>query len=127
MKTIHYFLSACVCICIAACSSDTEQKQEPEDPCRDFDYEQEFVFHYGDLHSERLAYMGMDRPADSYNYPAYPGMDEWATFKTSDEMTAIQQVPDCLLSKMSTQAVIQAIWELPTCGRFFTTVSLIMK
>jgi hypothetical protein len=57
--------------------------------------------------------MGMPRPEDSYNYPVYPGMPEWAEFKATEEMIAAVQVPENILKKMSIQAVIQAIWEYP--------------
>ena len=97
--------------------------EEPiiEEPCPDLD-EVNPHFVYGEIPArlERLAYMGMPRPAGSYNYPIYPGMDEWKNLKTAAEMGDVQQVtPACLLSKMSTQAVIQAIWEKPLCGEFF--------
>jgi len=53
----------------------------------------------------------MERPSDSYNYPVYPGMKEWGNFKTNKEMLEACQVPAKTLKKMSTQAVIQALWE----------------
>jgi hypothetical protein len=55
----------------------------------------------------------MARPADSYNYPVYPGMPEWEEFETVEEMIAACQIPENILNRMSTQAVIQAIWEYP--------------
>ena len=58
----------------------------------------------------------MPRPEDSFNYPVYPGTDEWASLMSGTERTAVCQVPECILRKMSTQAVIQAIWEMPLCG-----------
>jgi len=58
--------------------------------------------------------MNMPRPAGSYNYPICPEMEEWKDLKTSDERLEACQVPPCVLEKMSTQAVVQAIWEWPS-------------
>jgi hypothetical protein len=69
-------------------------------------------FDYEELIQARLD-SEMPRPDDSYNYPVYPGMPEWSEFKTTEEMVAAIQVPENILKKMSTQAVIQAIWEYP--------------
>ena len=114
---MKYLFFICVCLCLAACNSHPEQEPE-EEPCPGPDLNSRFV--YGDIPNlaVRLAYMGMERPADSYNYQLYPGMEEWA--KTREERLAANQVePECILRKMSTQAVIQAIWEMPQCGEFF--------
>ena len=107
MKTIIYFISICFCLCFFACNNDIE----PVDSTK--------YFPYGELYPENLYYMNMPRPADSYNYPVYPGMKEWAAFKTSDEMVEACQVPKEKLSKMSTQALIQAIWEYPLKSEIF--------
>jgi hypothetical protein len=40
-------------------------------------------------------------------------MPEWSQFKTVQEMIDACQIPEKRLKKMSTQAVIQAIWEYP--------------
>lgn len=60
----------------------------------------------------RETWIGMNfpRPADSYNYPIYPGMAEWADVDPLDR-DYLTKVPSCVLKNMSTQAVIQAIWE----------------
>jgi len=73
-------------------------------------------FSYEELILPQLQSMNMPRPTDSWNYPVYPGMDEWAKFESSQEMVDACQVPEKRLKKMSTQAVIQALWEYP----FFT-------
>ena len=95
--------------------------EEPEidEPCPDLD-EVNPHFVYGDIPSlaERLAYMGMERPADSYNFPLYIVMDEWKTLTLAEKSAARQVTPACLLKKMSTQAVIQAIWEMPTLEEY---------
>lgn len=71
------------------------------------------TFRYEDLIKCELESMNMPRPEGSYNYPVYPGMKEWATFKTTQEMVDACQVPIEVLKKQSTQEVIQAIWEYP--------------
>ena len=99
------------------------EEPEIEYPCPDLaDINSHFF--YGDIPSlaARLTYMGMERPADSYNYPIYLGMDEWATLTNAEKRAACQVTPACLLSKMSTQAVIQAIWESPYLWQFFSLV-----
>jgi len=62
---------------------------------------------------DALEVMGMPRPADSYNYPCLPGMEEWKVFQSSKEMTDACQVPVDILKAQSTQAVIQDLWEYP--------------
>lgn len=94
MKTIHCFLI--VSLLFSAC--DNEQGQELENE---------------ELFQEGLECMNMPRPDDSYNYPVYPGMAEWAKFETGQEMVDACQIPTSFLAKMSTQALIQAIWEHP--------------
>ena len=56
-----------------------------------------------------ISYMNMPRPEDSYNFTMYPGSEEWDRLK----LQAHYQIPDCVLKKMSTQAVIQAVLEYP--------------
>jgi hypothetical protein len=53
------------------------------------------------------------RPADAYDYPVVPGMAEWAALQTGQEMRDACQIPVEVLKQLSTQAVIQAIWEHP--------------
>ena len=53
------------------------------------------------------------RPDDSYQYPIVPGTEEWASLTTSEEMVEALQVPESVLKDMTTQAVVQAIWEHP--------------
>ena len=57
------------------------------------------------------ASMNFPRPADSYNYSICPGTPEWGGLGTQ-RFNAVQ-IPPCVLEKMSTQAVIQALWEYP--------------
>ena len=102
MKTINYILFFS-CLLFIGCKNDLHNN----------DLHQNTAFPYKALYQESLDYMNMPRPADSYNYPVYPGMKEWEAFTTSQEMVDACQVPKTTLSKMSTQAVVQAIWEYP--------------
>jgi hypothetical protein len=108
MKTLKYLFIFIVCISFANCNNNmAEEKAENSEIVEESD------FAYKDLISAQLACMNMPRPADSYSYPVYPGMEEWAQFKTVEEMTDACQVPEEVLRTMSTQAIIQAIWEYP--------------
>jgi hypothetical protein len=66
-----------------------------------------------ELINVKLESTGFPRPEDSYNYPVRPGMDEWAKFETVEEMVEACQVPKDILKTISTQAVLQALWEYP--------------
>jgi hypothetical protein len=98
MKTVKIILSLVLLFAITGgCSKD----------------ENEYPFSYEEFILPQLQGMNMPRPADSWNYPVYPGMPGWAQFKTGQEMVDACQVPEKRLKTMSTQAVIQAIWEYP--------------
>lgn len=60
-----------------------------------------------------ISYMNIPRPVDSYNYPVLPCMNAWKEFTTSEQMLLATSIPVDVLKKMSTQAVIQALWEYP--------------
>jgi len=66
-----------------------------------------------------LDIMNMDRPDDSYNYPVYPGTKEWESLSSGDEMLKACQIPEKTTKAMSTQALIQAIWEYPLVYEVF--------
>lgn len=57
--------------------------------------------------------MVMDCPEDVYNYPVYPGTEEWAEIESGPEMREACQVPADTVKRLSTQALIQALWEHP--------------
>ncbi len=63
--------------------------------------------------AEALDAMNMPRPEGSYNYPCLPGMPSWEKLKSGEEMDLACHVPDDILKKQTTQAVIQAMWEHP--------------
>jgi len=91
MKTKFYFL--CLSLIIVSCNSDITEE----------------TTYYLDC----MECLEMSRPVDSYNYPVYPGQEKWASFRSSDEMLNALQIPVSTLKKMSTQAIIQSIWEHP--------------
>jgi hypothetical protein len=74
---------------------------------------------YENLIRTKIEIMNMERPKDSYNYPVYPGMEEWAKLSTGEELTEACQIPENVLKTMSTQAVIQALWEHPLLVEIF--------
>lgn len=68
---------------------------------------------FEDMIKDKLDCMNMSRPEGSFNYYIYPGMPEWSVFKATWQMSSTSQIPVELLKRMSTQAVIQSIWEYP--------------
>jgi hypothetical protein len=61
----------------------------------------------------KLECQGFPRPRDSYNYPIYPGMPEWAQLPNTAARRAVCEIPENILETMSTQAVLQSLWEHP--------------
>jgi len=59
-----------------------------------------------------VEWTNMERPADSYNYPVYPCMDEWQELDYMEQRAACQ-IPEETVKNLSTQALIQAFWEYP--------------
>ena len=98
MKALYYL--ALVCFVAVACDNGKDDYRPAP-------------FLYEDDIRPILECMNMDRPSDSYNYPVYPGMEEWKNLNTHEKKLNACQVPISVLKKMSTQAVIQAIWEHP--------------
>jgi hypothetical protein len=96
MKKYKYIIF--IYLIAVACNSINDQKEKSQ---------------YEALIFNKLKCMNMPRPSDSYNYPIYPGTKEWENLSTSEEMSNACQIPTNILENMSTQAVIQAIWEYP--------------
>jgi hypothetical protein len=124
MKTIQCILLALFSIFIFSCDSKEEIKpneevvpndetEQTDDPQQDDDEDEQPTAEYLALIAHLLECMNMERPADSYNYPVRPGMEGWKELKTGMEMHEACQVPQEKLKKMSTQAVLQALWEYP--------------
>jgi len=97
MKTKFYFL--CISLIIVSCNSDLSV---------DTPY-----------YLECLECLEMTRPVDSYNFPVYPGQEAWESFTSSNEMNDALQIPSSFLKNISTQAVIQSIWEHPLLRELF--------
>lgn len=68
---------------------------------------------YLDLVKDKIESINMERPADSYNYPIYPGMEGWKIFTASWQMVSTIEIPEDMLKEMSTEALMQGIWEYP--------------
>lgn len=103
MKKIYLFL-LCVLAGFFSCVSENEWLNSF--PALD---DEQYAFYVADA----LDAMNMSRPEGSYNYPCLPGMPAWNDLKSSEEMEQICRVPEKILKKQSTQAVIQAMWEHP--------------
>jgi hypothetical protein len=114
MKTLNY-LFFIIFIAFLACKENASFEEIPteEIPAEEVPTSVAPKYSAVPKYKALLECMNMPRPADSYNYPVWLGMEEWAQFKTGQEMTDACQVPEDILKTMSTQAVIQVIWEYP--------------
>lgn len=54
-----------------------------------------------------------------FHYPITPEMDEWKNFQTLDEMIEACQIPDEILSQLSTENLIDAILNYPLAINIF--------
>ena len=55
---------------------------------------------------------GLSR-SEKWEYPVKPGSNEWNKLSNIEEILAVQQIPERILNKMSTEEVCQAWLELP--------------
>lgn len=106
-KFLYYTICISISVLIYACSND-----DNDDTLDNTEYL--------NLIKDIIEPMNMPRPAGSYDYPVRPGMDEWADFKTGEEMGKASEVPENILKQQSTQAVIQAVWEYPLFINFLS-------
>jgi hypothetical protein len=60
-----------------------------------------------------LKCINMPLPDDTYDYPVLPGTQKWESFTTGEQMVEALQIPATVTKKLSTQALIQTIWEYP--------------
>lgn len=51
--------------------------------------------------------------SEPYQYPVVPGMAEWANFKSLQEMSEACQIPDDILSNMTTEALVETVVHYP--------------
>ena len=54
-----------------------------------------------------------------YQYPVTPGMDAWRTFQSFDEMIDACQIPNNILTQMSTEALIESVLDYPLASIIF--------
>ena len=50
---------------------------------------------------------------EPYQYPVVPGMEEWKNFKSLQEMSNACQIPDDILSNMTTEALVETVVHYP--------------
>ena len=93
MKKFYCFLL--ICLFIVACANDNVQN----DASMPFDVS----FH--------PSWNGTT-PADAYTYPIVPGSEKWNNLEP-EEIDIVFRIPENILNKMSTQAIIQAIIDCP--------------
>ena len=60
-----------------------------------------------------------DEASDAYSYPIVPGTPEWQELKSHDAMLAACQVPEDLLSRMSTAGLVETCLTYPMSGDLF--------
>ena len=63
----------------------------------------------------KLAEASMDVP---YQYPITPADEAWADFKTSQEMYDACQIPDAVLTRMTTEALLETVLNYPFLGTY---------
>jgi hypothetical protein len=100
MKTLQHIILIVACCLLFACNRDDDGFK----PLTDSEYLA--------LIQDKLNVMNMPRPAGSCTYPVYPGTEVWASLGIHERYELIE-VPYDRLKNMSTQAVLQAIWEYP--------------
>lgn len=96
------FISFCVCLLFAflSCSKENEEDDQMSSA-------------YYEFIKDILDCMNMPRPSGSYNYPIFPTTPEWMALVARQDMVDACKIPEKRLRSMSTQAVIQALWEFP--------------
>ena len=63
----------------------------------------------------KLAEASMDEP---YQYPITPADEAWADFKTSQEMYDACQIPDSVLTRMTTEVLLETVLNYPFLGTY---------
>lgn len=51
--------------------------------------------------------------SDKYNYPIKPGTPEWNNIRSTDSLFLVSQIPDPILKRISTDALVQSCIENP--------------
>lgn len=73
-----------------------------------------FIF-AGQNAGDKLAEASMDVP---YQYPITPTDEAWADFKTSQEMYDACQIPNAVLTRMTTGALLETVLNYPFLGTY---------
>jgi hypothetical protein len=63
-----------------------------------------------------LVYSGVTSASDAYDYPIKPGTDEWKAFGSHEEMLKACQIPEELLHRISTTALVETVLNYPLGG-----------
>lgn len=61
---------------------------------------------------------GASAQDDRYEFPVVPGSEAWGELRTHAEMLAVTQVPEGVLSKMSTTGLVSTILDYPMFGDY---------
>lgn len=62
-------------------------------------------------------------PSDTYKYPILPGTPAWANLQTGQQRLQACQIPDSILSKISTEGLIQSWLDFPLNNEIFSSNS----
>jgi len=63
-----------------------------------------------------LFYGGGTSTSGAYDYPIKPGTDEWKAFGSHEEMLKACQIPEEILQRMSTTALVETVLNYPLLG-----------
>jgi hypothetical protein len=63
-----------------------------------------------------LVYGGETSASDAYDYPIKGGTDEWKALGSHEEMLKACQIPEKLLHRMSTTALVETVLNYPLSG-----------
>lgn len=61
---------------------------------------------------------------DVYDFPTKLGTPEWQKFNSHDEMVKVTQIPESLLSKMSTRGLVETVLNYPLYGDWLAYYNL---
>jgi hypothetical protein len=60
----------------------------------------------------------------AYSYPIKPGSPEWKALNSHEEMLQVVQIPEEVLARMSTRALVETVLDYPLFGDMFAYNSL---
>lgn len=61
-------------------------------------------------------FAGKNDISDAYEYPIVPGTKEWKEIQSHTEMVEVSQIPENLLSKMTTEGLLETVLNCPVLG-----------